>query len=469
MKKVAAVAGVIVLIAVAVLYRIGTTKPDRPEIVSGPLAISAHDSSIDIPVAVSLERIRATLEESMPKSLRGERGVNVPGNVDQEKLSWNATRGVIGVKGIEGGLELTTTIEGGATVRARICPAGERGPCGSFRESVELAANVAIKIGNVGLTRDWKLSAAASTVVDVTKAKGKLLEFIPYSFETDLEDGIASVMPAMQQAFGDHLAQLKIREQLESAWANTHHILKVSANPAVWVVLEPKAAAIAPMTVADGQVHTAARLVASVRTVIGIEPTDAKGPFPQLVDMPGAPPAFEIRVPIIASLDALTQQANHCCLPVIVQAGSKTLEIKRVKLAESRNKLIVEARFSTGWFGAHGTLFLEGTPRLSADRNMLEVAGLAYDLRTQQVLLDGAAELAQPAVLDAIAKELRIDLKTLSESALEQIRARASNLTIAGVDVKIDTIGVGLEDVQVGDGKLAIIVAATGSVRVAVK
>ena len=245
---------------------------------------------------------------------------------------------------------------------------------------------------------------------------------------------------------------------------------QISDDPSAWMVITPKAVAFAPAAVADGQVTTAVRLVASVKTVIGEQPTDPKGPFPNVVEMPSAPPAFEMHVPLLASLDSLADHANMCCVPASIPVGSKTLTVHSLNFVENRGKLVIEAKFRTGWFGARGTMYLEGTPALSADHNTLEFKNLDFDVRTRNTLLDGAAEIAKPAVLEGIARKLRVDLRPLYEAGLADVRKRAANLKVVeGVDVSTNIRSVMLEDVLVGGGQLVAVGAATGTLSVAIR
>jgi len=469
-KAVAVLVLVLAIGAVVAVYLIGELKPERPASIAGRLDVPPYESSIDIPVSLAVSRIREALEESAPKSLNGTFSVNLPGNFHGEHLDWRASRGDIQLSEQNGGLVMATSVSGKATLYWETCPGGRMLPCTDSSQTVNLGANISVRVSDIRLNRGWTLSANVVPKVDVTQAEGRVFNLVRVTFESDLEDAINKALPKLQQTFGDILSQLKIRERLETVWGETNHILKVSDDPGVWVVLKPIAVAVAPVTIGDGQVTTAARLVANVSTSIGSEPHDPKAPFPDLVDMPGSPPAFEIHVPLVASLDSLATQTRKCCLPVTIPIGSKSLTLKDLDLDENRNHLLVGAKFSTGWFGAHGTLYFEGKPRLSEDASTLAIENLSYDLRTQRALLDGAAELAQPAVLEAISQKLRMDLRPLYESALTQIRARSENLVVAnGVAIKNKVESVALDRVVVGDGKLVIVVAAKGTVRVEAK
>jgi hypothetical protein len=96
---------------------------------------------------------------------------------------------------------------------------------------------------------------------------------------------------------------------------------------------------------------------------------------------------------------------------VSVAIGDTSVKLRNVRLSEGAGKLVIGVDFRTGFLGTKGTMYLEGAPYLGADRGTLQVRDLDFDIRTREKLLDGAAELLKPAVLTAIAKQLKLDLR----------------------------------------------------------
>lgn len=449
-------------------YLTGLVKPDRPQLTSRPLALPPLESSVDVPVSVSLDRLLAMLEEHAPKTISGVESPNVPGNVDQERLDWSASRGRLEISPASGGITVGTTVTGRATLRARFCPGGEMLPCKDFRETADLGARVSISLTDIRLGRDWKLKATLTPNISLTQAESRLFGFIKMSFRSELSAGINAAIPKVQSAFDNFLDKLDVRQQVERAWAAADHIIPVADTPPVWMVVEPIGIAVAPVQVAEGQLSSTLRLVAKVKTMLGERPDDNKASIPSdMLELPDAPTSFALQVPVILPLPTVAGEVRSCCLPLVIPTGSSTVTVSDIALSEGDGKLVIEAAFSSGWLRSHGKVYLEGVPVLSADGHFLSVHDLDFSVDTRERLADGVAELLKPVVLEKFADAIRIDLRPHYEDGLKQARGRLANLSLGqGINVSTDLRSVGVEHLLLGDGAVGVVAVARGSVSV---
>ena len=472
--KLLSLLGVTVIAGAAVavlLFTLSAIKPARPEVVNGPLQIEPYESTITIPVAVPISKIQAEVNSVLPRNFNGEQGFNIGGNVHDERLTYTASRGDVSVTSSDGKLRFQMNINGRARASVEHCPGGRLLGCDTVTETATLAATVGADVSNISIDHNFNLTADLEPRINVTQAEIRILgDLIPISLRSETESAIRSAFPRLQSQFQQLLTNLDIQARIQEAWDGAEHIVPLRRNPPIWIALQPTTLSVGAVQIGEDEISASAGLGITAVTTIGEKPDVPKPSVPDTLT-PISDFGFNVKLPILASLKEMQSQLKSCCLPFSLQlSGEENVSFNDVYLYENRGALIVGLDFNTGFLDAHGRLYLEGRPTLSEDKTVITFSSLTFDLRTERALLEGASELARPYIIEELERQLVIDVAHLFESAIEDSRDDLSEISLGqGVRAYLTVDEVALDDLLVGDNKVAAILGAAGKLSISVE
>lgn len=457
---------VLVGAALSMVWLMGVIKPEPPVLNSGELGVGAYRSDISIPMAIQVKTVEQELERTVPRQVKGQNGIRIGGNVSKERVNYTINRGAIILSAEGGRLVARTHIGGKATVRGKYCPGGKMLPCKWVQETAKFGGNVTATINDVGLNPDWSIRATPSVAVDIDKAYAYILGF-KVTFRGELQSAINKAIPSAIGDLKNAMANsIKVRAELEKVWDEVDHIYQVSEEPSVWASINPVEVGMSPVRFENDQIKATIRLGFETATYLGQEPVVPKKGLPDELSA-AAGGQFSVVVPNFLDLSEVSQAVRSNTDDVHVPIGTdSSVTFKDFTLEEGANKLIVRAKFRMSGFGSpHGTVYFVGKPLIEG--NVLRVTELSYDVRSNQKLLDGAAELAKPAVIGKVEEELTFDLSESIASAITEANEAASSIDLGnGVELSGSVDSASVDDVQVGDGKLMLVVSVRGDLQV---
>jgi hypothetical protein len=452
----------------APLELMAPAPPARPLPVMAP---EVRDSVLHLPVEVSIEALRARLEQAAPRRLSG-REENPLGALSDDRLDWQAERGPIALAGRPDGLYLQVAATGQARVKgkARILveiPVSAR---------ADLAATLTARL-QPRLRSDWTLAPNLEGVVQMQRAEVPIQGLGRVSLREQVQGPANQAAQGLLRRLEQRLAgDQQLRNLAQREWARLHQVQRVSERPAAWLVIRPTGVRAQQPLIDAESLHLGLAISAQTRLVAGAEPpVNPVTPLPTLELGPIRPGVWDFQV--LGSLG--WAQANRLLAAQLVgrhyhfeqglEVGIEAVELQpwgeQLLLAldlEARHNLLQRAK---------ARIYLKARPELDPEGARLRFRELDFSTETRDSFLRSAAWLLRPALLEAIGARAEIDL---AEPAAEARKAanRALKDWISrlpqGVHLSGEVESVALEDLALGAESLHLVAAIHGRIEAAV-
>ena len=174
-----------------------------------------------------------------------------------------------------------------------------------------------------------------------------------------------------------------IRPQAQQIWTALQ--TPVELAPRTWLVLEPSAVGLSPITGQDAVVTTTLALRATTKVVVGERPVVSPSPLPPLQRAPGGVTP-SIRVPFDLELpyEEASRLATRDYAGRKYKINGRDLTLSSIRLLPSApGRVLVEAEidYKGGRLRNYrGMVYLEGTPRFDPATQSIVVPDLDYSL-----------------------------------------------------------------------------------------
>ncbi|MEO8382708.1 MAG: DUF4403 family protein [Acidobacteriota bacterium] len=204
-------------------------------------------------------------------------------------------------------------------------------------------------------------------------------------------------------------ALTNVKPQAQQIWNALQ--MPYELAPRTWLVLEPTAAALSPITGTKDVVLTTLTLRTQTRVLLGEKPVLVPRPLPNLSAVPPSTSPAGIRVPFDLELpyEEASRLASRDYAGKTYQISGKTLKVESIRLAAAPNgRVLIEAiiDYRGGRLRNYrGPAFLEGTPRFDAATSSIVVPDLDYSLDPKR--RGFLARIAERAAHDSIRNRLR--------------------------------------------------------------
>jgi Domain of unknown function (DUF4403) len=172
--------------------------------------------------------------------------------------------------------------------------------------------------------------------------------------------------------------------QAAAAWADLQKPVKVSANPPVWLVINPQYFGMSNIGISGNAVDLALQLQSSPELVVGSDPPNGNVSLPPLRTVPVSN-SFHIPVTATASWDAASEVLNSALVgkeyeKKILFIPLADVKVQRVTVSGSQNYVAVGVTVAGS---VNGTIFLTGQPRYDEKTASFVVDNLDYTLETK--------------------------------------------------------------------------------------
>jgi hypothetical protein len=370
-------------------------------------------STIGIPIRTNLGSISSEIERRVETSFRGtarERGIDI---------EYDVARDPIRLMMVGAGLHSSTTI------RYALQACRGRFPCIScgVAEARRLAD---IKL-HTRFTWDprWRLRST-TTLLPVHYAKPCAVTWL------DIDITRRFVAPVVEQQLTTAAriidrqvpALTDFKPQASQIWNALQTPFELA--PRTWLVLEPAAVSLAPVTGANTVVTTTLHLRAHTRVVVGEKPPVALRPLPALTATPAAASPAGIRIPFDLQLpyDEASRIASRDYAGKTYAVDGRKLTVESLRLAPTANgRVLIEAviDYRGGRLRNYrGPVVLEGTPRFDAATSSIVIPDLDYSLDPKRRGL--FARMVERAAHASIRARLRESARFSLASRITEVR-----------------------------------------------
>jgi len=354
-------------------------------------AFPARESQIVVTARLPFATIRDLAERAIPSGIHNEMSICDSGGFSGIVASPNLSRDALNLNPevnsappkVQLALQLHGTVGarafkwiivnfGFGTLKTKMLP--------ELSGTVDVAANIHGWIAP-GIDPHWNLTHQEHLDISVSQAEIKVLG-IPIPFKDKVQEVVNQLAPGVIKGALDSIStRLAIRREVERAWKQLFHPLKISSHPDAYAQLIPEAVRLQRLAFVDANYLTVRVAVdGQLETAILAHPPmgQAPTPLPDLAIDPTISPKFHVLLPVGLDLSEINAALQN-------QFGEQRIEL-------SENMAVVVSNPSV--YSKFGALYVKvdidaenmGLLRRVVGTIFLK-CGLNYDPRIQQLWL----------------------------------------------------------------------------------
>jgi hypothetical protein len=470
-----------------------------------PMAPVTRTSVVIAPVAVAALAIRDIMEANAPRGLNGKNENPLADLLGKADIGWTISRGPIGVQGVNGGLNIATSLNGSLRATGQIANQGGNaagalaGILGDrlgqdvqkltgrvLDQRADIRGNVSV-LSRPQLLPNWRIEPNLSGNVSLGDGGMQIA-----GIKLNISDQVKPLLDkTVNEQIGNLAGRLRSDRTLENAarkqWTQMCRSISLGAAaagvPPLWLEVRPtRAFAAQPRILPDWVI-----LTVGVQAETRIVPTATRPdcPFPAQLDLvPRQLDQGEVKigVPIDVPFTELNRlmeaQLKNKTFPETGNSpGQVTVLASNISASGERLliSLRVKAKETKSWFGfgAEATVHVWGKPTLDQQNQIMRLTDITLDVRSDAAfgVLGAAARAAIPYLQKALADNAVVDLKPFAANAQKSIEAAITDFQapVDGVEVEAAVTGLRLVGIDFDSTTLRVIAEADGTARALVR
>lgn len=426
-------------------------------------------SRATIPVSVSIATVGEALERRTPERESGLKKNVLGGRFAQSELSWDLARSDLRVSGRGEALSVATELSGEtrATGTLRLIRKVDVSTRGDVLAGVSLTASPTLET-------NWHISPNLSEVkIDIQRADIPVKRIGYLDVGEHILTGVQITAEGLRNQLNRSVARSDFfRQAAQKGWKRLCASTPLGDDSGLWLETKPVLARAAQIRIDRKDIR--ATIGVEVKTRILSEETQPKCPFPKtlLIEKP-KPGGFEIVMPTIIDYKTLERTLAE---EVVGKSLGKNVSavIRAIKIRPYGEQLLLETKVAVeadvlSGTEAKGNLYVLAEPKLNAKAQTITLENVALETDSQNVLFSMAGKAAESLLLDAVSRQIPLDLGP----KLEELRDRAENtlstLSSENVSVTGKVHQVLLTRLDVGPEHLRLVLTAEGEVRARVE
>lgn len=471
----------------------GGGDPDAPPRSTTVPNFEPRNSTLMVPIDLSLDDLQAALNRKAPRELwsidkpnqkcvSGQRvrafGANVKVTPDIDcRIVGQVTRGSISLSG--SGERLTISLPIQATVAARDVG-------GILKGKTATASGVVRADVSFALDRNWNPSAQVDISYDWQEPPG--VEFLGQrvSFASKADRALVKVIDDLERSLQEEVARAQLRPVLNDAWQEGFAVIELSKrNPPAWLRIKPSGMGLAGYNVAGRKVTLTVALLAETETFVGDRPdTPTPTELPPQIAIPRATglsffmPVFadyaELEPPLLKALRKLATKGIH-----IDGVGSVNAQFDKVTIyATGNNRLAIGIdaeiepigeRTGISFGKTKGRVWLTGVPISQANSRVIRVTDLQIHgntdgMATNLLLLLASTDSVREQIAGAITEDFSKDYdkvlgkaqRAIADKQVGRFRLAATIEQVNHEAVQVTGAGLFMPAVVTGRGQISI-------------
>jgi hypothetical protein len=245
-----------------------------------------------------------------------------------------------------------------------------------------------------------------------------------------------------------------VKQQLAALYTTRHFLLALSDVPPAYINFTPAGLSFSGLILHDEQIRVAAAIDGTLE--VESTPIDVHAvPLPPIAPIEATPPLMKLAVPLrvpytdlgATAMRALADQRLAFASP----AGEVRVRVFDVEFFPSGASLAVRVAFAADlpdqWLDVHGEAHLIATPRIK-NGQMISLTDVMFTRVLDNDAWNALTVAFEPALRDAIADSARFDIAPSVAEASQRLEV-ALKQPISGM-------AIGLEDLRLGVGRLAL-------------
>jgi len=468
-------------------------EPDGPPRATSVPKFEPRNSTLVVPIDLSLDDLQAALERKAPhklwsidkpnqKCIGGQRirafGANVKVTPDIDcRIVGEVTRGRLTLSG--SGNRLTILLPVNATVAARDVG-------GTLKGKTATAAAVVRAQVSLALDRNWNASAKVDISYDWQEPPG--IEFLGQriEFAKKADNALAKVIGDLERSLQEEVARAQLRPMLNDAWQEGFTVIELSKrNPPAWLRVTPSGMGLAGYAVNGRKLTLTVGLLAKTETFVGDRPPNPTPiALPPQIAVPASTglsffmPVFadyaELEPPLLKALRKLAKKGIR-----IDGVGSINATFNKVTVyATGNNRLAIGIdaevepigeRTGISWGKSKGRVWLTGVPISQANSRLVRVTdlqihgntdGMATNLLLLLVSTDSVREQIAGSITEDFSKDydkvLGKAARAIANKQVGRFRLSATIDQVSHEAVQVTGAGLFTPAVVTGRGQITI-------------
>ena len=411
-------------------------NPANPDLSPGNFRLdSLPDSELNIPIQIDLKPIYTMAEKSVDTLFTSP---GYPNGWVQEacdtRYKYSFRRSKLQMKASGLSLQLGFTGYYKIVGSTRACTNGIAltpwtPPCRCGFDEPERKVNVSFS-NSLALMTNYKVK------LDIKRNEPQPVDkcevcFWGQNITNQVMKGLVAELDAAKKDLDKNYGSTDLKPRMQQIWnqLNTSYNLYGLG----WLKMNPRAVHLNRLEAKNDSLYVSLGL--SARPIISFEqPVDSPSPVPHISNV-ATRPGFTIFLDAMLNYDSLSQLMSQ-------QVAGKSFDFKKAFVKKQFiidsckiygggfDKLIIRLHFSGT---NHGVIYLTGQPWYDADKRVIEIINLDFDIKTKNFLLGSAGWLFDKKITREITKFARFELGGYIDSAKVTINTQLNQEWMPGI------------------------------------
>lgn len=322
------------------------------------------------------------------------------------------------------------------------------------------------------LTPNWTIKPNASININITNAEIKVVGNKIASVRGLVEKKINEEKKDILQDMNNLLSRSQlIKEPVAKLWEKGFITQRLDSDESAWLVITPTKVISSPITFHNGTIDIGVGISASTKILHQIEVPDNPITELPLLDITSTiTPGVNLNLPIAINYKLLNDAFKRNIESLKIESDGYEIVLNDVEIEANGDKLvaIIEVTGKSNWWEkTTATVNVLGRPHLDADRNELSVVELEFDARSKDILVNSAAWLLKPIILEKLSEALYVDLSEVEREVVKKASKELESLNDkipSEVALQANIEAFKLTDLRLTPDVMYLVVGATGSV-----
>lgn len=373
-------------------------------------------SWLSIPIELSVEDMQDLANRKLMRQYNGSTEV-LDGTV-KGKLNYRVDRvGDVKISGSSDGLNIAFPVKFNVKFNGNVLAAVVRVPF-SAQTDGELKINISVK---PSIRRDWSIKTDAKVDFEWVKS--------PYLNIAGIKIGIQNeASNFFKEAVRDNLPKLEgelnkvidLREIMQREWDNLSIPFKIAEN--FWLAADPRSISALPLEISPDKVVLRSSIEAGLSASMNEIPQSRKKKLPHLGSSLSASEDITIAAKALLAFNALLKEADTS----EIDLGAAKIDIRSIKIKGDGERILGAVELGMG--SLSGRIYVTGSPVYDDKTRTLSVSDFDLEPSTRNELIQSAAWLIRPILLDSIREKLSWnvgnDIDRLLKSARDAVLKR---------------------------------------------
>jgi hypothetical protein len=388
----------------------------QPQLIRSYIPPSAVSSSwITIPVKLSLDDLQSLANRNLIRLYNGD--VEYLDGTVKGKLNYRIRREEDAIISSENGrIKISLPIKFQVRFVGNVLAAIVRVP---FSAQTEGALNVFITV-KPSIGRDWSIRTEAN--VDFVWTKSPKLNVagvrIGLQGESDrfLREAIRDNLFKIDDVINK---EVKLRDTMQREWDNL--VVPIKVSDSVYLHFDPRGISASSLDITSNEIALRACVETGISLSMGmgdIAGTRKKNLPPLENYIPDE--SINLNVKALLNYDSLEQEAMKALSGTKIDMGITSITVSSLRLMGSGERLIASIGINAGTSG--GNIYAVGEPYFDEETRVLSIKNFALDEGTRSGLVETAAWLLRPVLVNVLNEKLVWELGAKIDKLIDEAR-----------------------------------------------